>query len=46
MCFDGSMQFSLSIVGLNAGGPSPVDARVNNLAKLRDEGFRRVWLRG
>ena len=40
----GSMQISLSIVGLNAGGPSPVDALVNNLAKLRDEGFRRVWM--
>ena len=35
---------SLSIVGLNVAGPSPVDALVGNLAKLRDEGFRRVWM--
>jgi 5,10-methylenetetrahydromethanopterin reductase len=26
------------------GGDSPVDATVENLAKLRDEGFRRVWM--
>ncbi|MEO3758980.1 TIGR03564 family F420-dependent LLM class oxidoreductase [Mycobacterium sp. B14F4] len=38
------MQISLSIVGLNVGGPSPVDALVGNLAKLRDEGFRRIWM--
>lgn len=35
---------SLSIVGFNAAGPAPVDALVGNLAKLRDEGFRRIWL--
>ncbi len=30
---------------LGAGGPtSPVDACVENLATLRDEGFRRVWI--
>jgi len=41
-----SMQISLSLVGLlsDKGGKSPVDAAVKNLAKLRDEGFRRVWL--
>jgi F420-dependent oxidoreductase-like protein len=38
------MDISLSIVGLNAGGPSPVDSLVGNLTKLRDEGFRRVWM--
>jgi 5,10-methylenetetrahydromethanopterin reductase len=38
------MQMSLSIVGLDVGRPSPVDALVNNLARLRDEGFGRVWL--
>ncbi len=38
------MQISLSIVGLNTGGPSPVDSLVHNLAELRDEGFRRVWM--
>lgn len=35
---------SLSIVGLNVAGASPVDALVGNLAKLRDEGFRRIWM--
>jgi 5,10-methylenetetrahydromethanopterin reductase len=39
-----SMQISLSLVGLLSDGPSPVDATVQNLAKLRDEGFRRVWM--
>src|SRR5690349_16045201 len=41
-----SMQMSLSLVGLlnETGGRSPVDALVDSLAKLRDEGFRRVWL--
>jgi 5,10-methylenetetrahydromethanopterin reductase len=38
------MQISLSIVGISTNGPSPVDAFVQNLAALRDEGFRRVWL--
>lgn len=38
-----SMQISLSLVGL-AGGESPVDGLIQNLAKLRDEGFRRVWM--
>jgi len=38
------MDISLSIVGLNNAGPSPVDSLVRNLAKLRDEGFRRVWM--
>ena len=40
----GGMQISLSIVGISTDGPSPVDAFVQNLAKLRDEGFRRVWM--
>ena len=41
-----SMQISLSLVGLlnETSGRSPVDAFVQNLAELRDEGFRRVWL--
>ncbi len=38
------MQISLSIVGLSPTGSSPVDALVGNLAKLREEGFRRVWM--
>ena len=38
-----SMQISLSLVGL-VRGESPVDGVVQNLAKLRDEGFRRVWM--
>jgi F420-dependent oxidoreductase-like protein len=38
------MRISLSIVGLSPSGSSPVDALVGNLAKLRDEGFRRVWM--
>lgn len=38
------MQTSLSIVGLNPSEPSPVDALVEKLATLRDDGFRRVWL--
>ncbi len=38
------MRISLSIVGLNPGAPAPIDSLVNNLAGLRDEGFRRVWL--
>nr|WP_200828409.1 TIGR03564 family F420-dependent LLM class oxidoreductase [Mycobacterium sp. 3519A] len=40
------MQISLTLVGLlndPAGGP-PVDSLVTNLAQLRDEGFRRVWM--
>lgn len=41
-----SMQISLSLVGLlsDTGGGSPVDATVRQLAELRDEGFRRVWM--
>lgn len=41
-----SMQISLSLVGLlnETSGRSPVDAFVQNMAELRDEGFRRVWL--
>ena len=41
-----SMQTSLTIVGLTTetNGRSPVDALVSNLAEIRDEGFRRVWL--
>ena len=37
-----SMQISLTLVGPVGG--STIDATVNNLAKLRDEGFRRVWM--
>jgi hypothetical protein len=42
----GTMQISLSLVGLLSGaaGKSPVEATVKNLAALRDEGFRRVWM--
>ena len=36
-----SMQISLTLVGPVGG--STIDATVNTLAKLRDEGFRRVW---
>jgi F420-dependent oxidoreductase-like protein len=41
-----SMRISLSLVGLlsDTAGKSPVDATVKNLAALRDEGFRRVWM--
>jgi len=38
------MQISLSIVGLSPTRPSPIDALVGNVATLRDEGFRRVWM--
>jgi 5,10-methylenetetrahydromethanopterin reductase len=36
----------VSILGSlsDTGGRSPVDATVDNLAGLRDEGFRRVWM--
>ena len=36
----------ISILGSlsDTGGRSPVDACVQNLAQLRDEGFRRVWM--
>lgn len=40
----GSMDISLSIVGLSAGATSPVDSLVGNLTRIRDEGFRRVWM--
>ncbi len=35
---------SLTVVGISTTGPAPVDNFVQNLAKLRDEGFRRVWM--
>jgi 5,10-methylenetetrahydromethanopterin reductase len=38
------MQISLTVSGMSTTGPAPVDAFVQNLAELRDEGFRRVWL--
>ena len=40
------MQISLSLVGLlsDSTGASPVDGTIKNLARLRDEGFRRVWM--
>jgi 5,10-methylenetetrahydromethanopterin reductase len=42
----GSMRISLTLVGLqnNTSAGSPVDACVQTLAQLRDEGFRRVWM--
>ena len=41
-----SMQISLSLVALlgDSAGGSPVDACVQNLAQVQDEGFRRVWM--
>lgn len=39
-----SMQISLTVVGISTTGPAPVDALIQNLADLRDEGFRRVWM--
>jgi F420-dependent oxidoreductase-like protein len=36
------MRISLTRVG--ALGGAPIDATVNELAQLRDEGFRRVWM--
>lgn len=38
-----SMRISISVPGISTAGPAPVDAFVQNLAQLRDEGFRRVW---
>ncbi|OBI76545.1 TIGR03564 family F420-dependent LLM class oxidoreductase [Mycobacterium sp. E740] len=40
------MQISISLVGLltDGDGTSPLDATLNKLASLRDEGFRRVWM--
>jgi 5,10-methylenetetrahydromethanopterin reductase len=38
------MQTSLTIVGISSTAASPVDALVHNLAQLRDEGFRRIWM--
>jgi 5,10-methylenetetrahydromethanopterin reductase len=39
-----SMKTSLTIAGISTGGPAPVDTAVQNLAQLRDEGFRQVWM--
>ncbi|WP_448414207.1 TIGR03564 family F420-dependent LLM class oxidoreductase [Mycolicibacterium sp. XJ1819] len=38
------MQISLTVLGMPTGDPSPVDALVGELAQLRDEGLRRVWM--
>jgi 5,10-methylenetetrahydromethanopterin reductase len=38
------MRINLSLAGISTAGPAPVDAFVQNLAQLRDEGFRRVWM--
>lgn len=45
-CFDGGMQTSVALTGLlpDADARNPVDATVQRLASLRDEGFRRVWM--
>jgi 5,10-methylenetetrahydromethanopterin reductase len=43
-CFDGGMQMSLTVPGIAAADPAPVDRYVENIVKLRDEGFRRLWL--
>lgn len=40
----GTMQISILGSLSDTGGRSPVDATVENLALLRDEGFRRVWM--
>ena len=37
------MRIGLTVAGISTAGPAPVDAFVQNLAQLRDEGFRRVW---
>ena len=39
-----AMQMSILSSLSDTGGRSPVDAWVVNLAGLRDEGFRRVWM--
>lgn len=38
------MRISLTLVGISGNSGSPVDTLVQNLAELRDEGFRRVWM--
>lgn len=38
------MQTSMLASLSDTGGRSPIDATVDQLARLRDEGFRRVWL--
>jgi 5,10-methylenetetrahydromethanopterin reductase len=38
------MQTSILASLSDTGGRSPIDASVQNLAQLRDEGFRRVWM--
>lgn len=38
------MQTSIIVSLGDTGGRSPIDATVENLAQLRDEGFRRVWM--
>ncbi|MDV3128642.1 TIGR03564 family F420-dependent LLM class oxidoreductase [Mycobacterium sp. 21AC1] len=38
------MQISILSSLSETGGRSPIDATVDNLAQLRDEGFRRVWM--
>lgn len=38
------MQTSLIASLSDTGGRSPIDATVENLAQLHDEGFRRVWM--
>ena len=38
------MQISILGALSDTGGQSPIDATVQNLAGLRDEGFRRVWM--
>lgn len=38
------MQISILASLSDTGGRSPIDATVETLAQLRDEGFRRVWM--
>jgi 5,10-methylenetetrahydromethanopterin reductase len=40
----GRMQMSLSATGISSGGPAGVDALVQSIAKLHEEGFRRIWM--
>lgn len=38
------MQTSVALTGLLADGRSPLDAALDKLTSLREEGFRRVWM--
>jgi F420-dependent oxidoreductase-like protein len=40
----GRMQISLTTVGISSSGRAGVDAYLQGITKLRDEGFGRVWM--